>query len=71
MAQDIPVCYLLRAADTSKHVRRFSHSWNPRSLLMGSQLGRMTGLKRTGVNLVRIPSGHESFVYHSRSCEEE
>jgi len=31
----------------------------------------MVGLKRTGVNLGRIPAGKESFVYHLHHAEEE
>jgi len=29
------------------------------------------GLKRTGVNFIRVPAGKESYVYHSHQCEEE
>ena len=29
------------------------------------------GLKRTGVNLIRVPPGRESYVYHSHRYEEE
>jgi len=29
------------------------------------------GLKRTGVNFIRVPAGKESYVYHSHQYEEE
>ena len=29
------------------------------------------GLKRTGVNFIRVPAGKESYAYHSHQCEEE
>ena len=48
-----------------------SHPWNPKSLLIGTHLSKLGGLTRTGVSLVRIPSGHDSFVYHSHHREEE
>jgi uncharacterized cupin superfamily protein len=68
---DRPNLYLVRAADVAAHVQTFSHPWNPRSQITGAMLGRMTGLKRTGVSFARIPPGKESFVYHSHHTEEE
>jgi uncharacterized cupin superfamily protein len=68
---DKPNLYLVRAADIAAHVQTFSHPWNPRSQITGAMLGRMTGLKRTGVSFARIPPGRESFVYHSHHSEEE
>jgi uncharacterized cupin superfamily protein len=49
----------------------FSHSWNPQSLLVGSHLSKLGGLARTGVSIVRVPAGHESFAYHAHHREEE
>ena len=69
--QDRPNLYLLRAAETRQHAQSFSHPWNPRSEIVGTQLARMVGLKRTGVSLARIAPGKESFVYHSHQTEEE
>ncbi|HZF15899.1 MAG TPA: cupin domain-containing protein [Steroidobacteraceae bacterium] len=69
--QDKPNLYLLRAAEAVEHAQSFSHPWNPRSEIIGTQLARMVGLKRTGVSLVRVPPGKESFVYHSHQTEEE
>ncbi|HEX6375856.1 MAG TPA: cupin domain-containing protein [Allosphingosinicella sp.] len=62
---------LIRAADAAAREGTHSHPWNPNSEMHGVQLGRMAGLKRTGVNLARIPPGKESFVYHSHAREEE
>jgi uncharacterized cupin superfamily protein len=68
---DKPNLYLLRAAEALEHARSFSHPWNPRSEIVGTQLARMVGLKRTGVSLASISPGKESFVYHSHQTEEE
>ncbi|HSN72987.1 MAG TPA: cupin domain-containing protein [Steroidobacteraceae bacterium] len=71
MTSDKPNLYLLRAAESAAREQTFSHPFNPRSEISGAQLAAMTGLKRTGVNLARIPPGKESFVYHSHWAEEE
>ncbi len=71
MSEQKPNLYLVRAADIAAHAQSFSHPWNPRSQISGATLGRMAGLKRTGVNFARIPPGKESFVYHSHRFEEE
>jgi uncharacterized cupin superfamily protein len=68
---DKPSLNIMRAADSAAHAQEFSHPWNPRSLMHGTQLARSVGLKRTGVNLIRVPAGRESFVYHSHRFEEE
>lgn len=62
---------ILRAEQIAASLQPFSHPWNPNSQLSGTQMGRRVGLKRTGVNFVRIPPGKESFVYHAHHCEEE
>src|SRR4029078_4617839 len=62
---------IVRAADIAAHAQEFSHPWNPNSLMRGTQLGRSVGLKRSGVNFIRVPAGKESFVYHSHRYEEE
>lgn len=62
---------ILRAEQITANLQPFSHPWNPNSELLGSQLARMVGLQRTGVNFVRVPPGKESFVYHLHHCEEE
>jgi uncharacterized cupin superfamily protein len=68
---DPPSLNIVRAADIAAHAQEFSHPWNPRSQMHGTQLARSVGLRRTGVNLVRVPAGKESFVYHSHRHEEE
>jgi len=68
---DKPSLNIARAADIAAHAQEFSHPWNPESLMRGTQLARSVGLKRTGVNLIRIPAGKESFAYHSHQHEEE
>jgi uncharacterized cupin superfamily protein len=62
---------LIRAADLEGREETFSHPWNPNSLVRGVTLSRLAGLERTGVNLVRIAPGKESFIYHSHQFEEE
>lgn len=62
---------LVRADAGAARMTTHSHPWNPNSELTGVQLGRLTGLSRTGVSLVRIAPGKESFVYHAHAREEE
>jgi uncharacterized cupin superfamily protein len=62
---------LISAAEAAAKAGRHSHPWNPRSEMVGVQLGRLAGLERTGVSLARIAPGRESFVYHSHALEEE
>ncbi|NES94595.1 MAG: cupin domain-containing protein [Desertifilum sp. SIO1I2] len=62
---------LLRTEQICQNLHRFSHPWNPNSELMGTQLGKTVGLQRTGVNLIAVPPGKESFIYHSHYREEE
>jgi uncharacterized cupin superfamily protein len=68
---DKPSLNIVRAADIAQHAQQFSHPWNPRSEMHGTQLARSVGLKRTGVNFMRVPAGRESYVYHSHHYEEE
>ncbi|MDJ0727255.1 MAG: cupin domain-containing protein [Prochloraceae cyanobacterium] len=63
--------FLLKADEIAKNEITFSHPLNPNSLISGTQLSKLTGLKRTGVSLAKIPPGKESFIYHSHHCEEE
>ena len=62
---------ILRASEIGQREQSFSHPWNPKSQLIGVQLSRAVGLKRTAVNIARMPPGKESFVYHSHHHEEE
>jgi uncharacterized cupin superfamily protein len=68
---DKPSLNIVRATDSAAHAQEFSHPWNPESLMRGTQLARSVGLKRIGVNLIRVPAGKESFAYHSHQHEEE
>lgn len=68
---DKPSLNIVRAADIAAHGQEFAHPWNPQSQMIGTQLARSVGLKRTGVNFMRVPPGRESFVYHSHQYEEE
>jgi uncharacterized cupin superfamily protein len=70
-AMEKPILNIVRAADAAAHAQEFSHPWNPNSLVRGTQLARSVGLKRTGVNIITVPEGKESFVYHSHRFEEE
>jgi uncharacterized cupin superfamily protein len=47
------------------------HPLNPKSELHGFSLSELTGLKRCGLYLIRIPPGKESFAYHSHRVQEE
>jgi uncharacterized cupin superfamily protein len=49
----------------------YAHPLNASSKMSGHMLGRMTGLERVGFNIIRIPPGKESFVYHRHFGEEE
>lgn len=62
---------ILKAEQIAANLQSFSHPWNPNSELLGTQLGRAVGLKRTGVSFVTVPPGKESFIYHSHYREEE
>ena len=68
---DKPSLNIVRAADIVAHSQEFSHPWNPNSLMHGTQLALSVGLKRTGVNFIRVPAGKESYIYHSHHNEEE
>ena len=47
------------------------HPFNPASEMRMVRLGDMSGLKRLGANLIRIPPGKESFIPHAQLVEEE
>ncbi len=69
MADDLSC--LVRAAEHFDDAATFRHPLNPKSLTHQRRLSDLTGLARTGVHHVRIPPGHESFVYHTHEREEE
>ena len=66
-----PYPHILRKAEIEAKQFSFSHPWNPKSEIIGTMMGRLAGLKRTGVSLVRLPPGKESFAYHMHHREEE
>ncbi len=67
-----PKSPLSRAADrASVPEESQQHPLNPNSEIRGQSLSDLVGLRRTGVHLLRIPPGKESFVYHSHQLEEE
>lgn len=71
MTKDAGYPYLLRADDIRRQQASFSHPWNPQSDVALSMLSRNAGLTRSGVSLVTLAPGKESFAYHLHHCEEE
>lgn len=63
--------FLVSAQDIAAQEAAFSHPWNPNSAIVGTRLGQLVGLQRTGIGLAKIPPGKESFVYHAHHREEE
>lgn len=63
--------HVVRAAEVEAQTQAFRHPWNPRSEMRAAWLGGTAGLTRTGVNLLRLPPGGESFTYHAHLHEEE
>ncbi len=62
---------LVRASRIEAARSTHHHPWNPRSEIRGTRMSELAGLSRTGVSLVRVPPGRESFVYHLHHREEE
>lgn len=67
--------HLVRAEDATEEFA-FQHPLNPSSAIVfhhkgGQTMSQLTGLKRTGVHLCRVPPGKEAFVYHLHHREEE
>lgn len=63
--------HLIRAGDIEEREATFSHPFNSKSEITGTHLSKMAGLERSGVSLVRIAPGKESFAYHMHHREEE
>jgi uncharacterized cupin superfamily protein len=64
--------HIVRTADLDwRQVWRGRHPFNPASEMRMAPLGGATGLKRLGVNLIRVPAGKESFIPHAHTIEEE
>lgn len=66
-----PKDLLVRADRAAAQERSFRHPLNPASEIHGTTLSRLTGLVRSGVNLIRVPPGKESFVHHVHLVDEE
>ena len=47
------------------------HPFNPDSDMRMWPVGRLAGLTRLGVQIIRIPPGKQSFIPHAHSLEEE
>lgn len=71
MPSDSPYPHIVRRPMSEACARPFSHPWNPASHVTVSPLGRLGGLRRTGVSIARMPPGKESFAYHAHHTEEE
>jgi uncharacterized cupin superfamily protein len=65
-----PAC-LLRAGEIATRRKWYSQRLNPRSRLSGTPLASLAGFARTGVDIVTVPPGAESFAYHGHTFEEE
>lgn len=63
--------HIVRKAAARAAEGTFSHPWNAKSRITGSQLSKLGGLKRTGVSIARLDPGKESFAYHLHHQEEE
>lgn len=63
---------LFRAEDRAKVPEQpVTHPLNPKSEVRIVSLSEAVGLQRTGLHLMRIPPGKESFAYHTHQLEEE
>lgn len=71
MAEKKTYPHLLRRAEITAGEGTFSHPWNADSQVTGTHLSAKAGLSRSGVSLVRIAPGKESFAYHLHHREEE
>ena len=71
MGKHEPYPHLLRRADIVEGESTYSHPWNPKSEITGTHLSGLAGLQRTGISIVRLAPGKESFAYHLHHREEE
>ncbi len=63
--------HIVRAEKAFEFKHTVSDIWNPGSIVPGTQLGRMVGLERTRVTLLRIAPAGAASLYHANQCEEE
>jgi len=71
MEHSKPYPHIVRSAAIRQAEATFAHPWNAASQITGTQMGRLGGLKRTGVSLAHLAPGRESFAYHLHHSEEE
>jgi uncharacterized cupin superfamily protein len=63
--------HLLRSEEIDRKSANFSHPWNRQSEVAYTHMSHEAGLTRSGVSLIRIAPGKESFAYHLHHREEE
>jgi uncharacterized cupin superfamily protein len=63
--------HLLRSDEIERKSAIFNHPWNQLSEIMFTHMSQEAGLSRSGVSLIRIAPGKQSFVYHLHYREEE
>ena len=63
--------HIVRAEKAFEFKDTVSHPWNPETIVPGTQLDRLVGLKHCRVNVLRIPAGGAASVFHSHQVEEE
>lgn len=68
---DPTACFFPASQRTAENEESLKHPLNRRSEVHGWMLARHTGLSRTGVNLIRVPPGKESFILHRHQADEE
>ena len=71
MSSESKPAVVIRASAALERSVPFVHPWNPASEMRAAFLARSAGLIRTGLNLIRVPPGKESFTYHAHLHEEE
>lgn len=64
--------HIVRTGQTNwAQAYRGRHPFNPASEMRMVAIGAAAGLKRLGVNLIRVPPGKESFIPHAHTLSEE
>jgi len=62
---------VFRPTEMREKAQPFTQRLNPRSAFSIFRLGLRSGLARTGVSIVWLAPGEESFAYHAHRAEEE
>ena len=71
MSSEPKPAVVFRASAIEERSVAFVHPWNPASEMRAAFLSRPAGLSRTGLNIIRVAPGKESFPYHAHLHEEE